>query len=519
MIERHVEISQSGKVWLVLAAMAVLLYVLWQLSGSIANGDTKGALMLGAGFVAFFVAGRITGNWQTGVYFFFIWLVFEDLIRKYMGNSMYVYFAKDILVGVTYLSFLASNPEKEMHSFRPPFRFALGVFVLFGLVQVFNPLSPSIFYGLLGLKLYFYYVPLMYIGYAMLRHEADLRKFLLVTMSVAGVVAVVGILQTIIGLDFLNPHGGADIDELGHTTRYTSTGIAVARPPSVFVSDGRFAQFLVVAFAIGMGSAGYVLLRQGRGRKIVFPAVALVALASTLSGGRGAFVFTVVSGLVISVGMLWGAPAQLAAAYRLVKALRRSFITIAMAGFIALTFFPSTIGAPLAFYRETIMPDSEYSESGARAWDYPVSELKIAMADPYWALGHGIGTGSLGVQYVSRILEAPPTNVGVEGGCGALIVEFGIMGPILWVFWAGTLVISSWRVALKLRGTWAFPLAMSIAWYVFLLLFPMTWGTMVDYQNFVVNAYLWILVGVLFRLPELVKQSEEPSAALPATTT
>jgi len=73
---------------------------------------------------------------------------------------MYVYFAKDVLVGVTYLSFLSSTSGKETQGFRPPFRYALGVFVLLGLVQVFNPFSPSIFYGILGLKLYFYYVPL-----------------------------------------------------------------------------------------------------------------------------------------------------------------------------------------------------------------------------------------------------------------------------------------------------------------------------------------------------------------------
>jgi hypothetical protein len=29
------------------------------------------------------------------------------------------------------------------------------------------------------------------------------------------------------------------------------------------------------------------------------------------------------------------------------------------------------------------------------------------------------------------------------------------------------------------------------------------------YQNFVVNAYFWLLVGVLFRLPDLVKQDTE----------
>lgn len=515
MIDRRIDISQTGKVWIVLAALAVLLYVLWQLSGSIANGDTKSALMLGGGFVAFFVAGKITGDWHSGVYFFLVWLVFEDMFRKFMGNSMYVYFAKDLLAGITYLSFLTSSTGKETDSFRPPFRNALGMFFLLGLVQVFNAQSPSIFYGLLGLKLYFYYVPLMYIGYAMLRKENDLRRLVTVSMTVAAIVAVVGILQTIIGLDFLNPRGGAEIDELGHLTRYTATGIAVARPPSVFVSDGRFAQYLVIVFVLGLGGSGYMLLRGGRGRRLVFACLALVALAVIMSGVRGAFVNVVASGLVIIVSMLWGAPPHLSGTLRLVKAIRRSFVAIALAVFIAVTFFPSTIGAPLAFYQETILPGGEHSESENRAWGYPVQELQKALADRYWASGHGIGTGSLGVQYVSGILGVPRPDVVVEGGCGALIVEFGILGPMIWVLWAGMLVFAASRVALKLKGTWAFPLAIAIVWYAFLLLFPMTWESMVSYQNFVTNAYFWLLVGILFRLPELVAhETTDPQVTL-----
>jgi hypothetical protein len=31
----------------------------------------------------------------------------------------------------------------------------------------------------------------------------------------------------------------------------------------------------------------------------------------------------------------------------------------------------------------------------------------------------------------------------------------------------------------------------------------MTYGSLVAYQNYVSNAYLWLLVGILFRLPEI----------------
>ena len=511
MIDRRVDISQSGKVWIVLAGLAVLLYVLWQLSHSIVAGSLRSAILLGAVFVAFFVAARIAGDWSSGVYLFFVWLLFEDLVRKYMGNNMYIYFAKDALVAVTYASFLVARryEERRTKPFHPAFRFALGAFVIFGFVQVFNPLSPSIFYGLLGLKLYFYYIPLMFVGYAMVRKEDDLRRFLVVTMGLAGVISLLGIIQAVAGLNFLNPRSGADIDELGHLTRVTHSGLAVARPPSVFVSAGRFTDYLSLAFIVGFGAAAYLLLRPGRGRKLVFPALGLVALATTLAAGRGAFMQMLGISLVLCACMLWGAPPDVGSAYRLFKAFRRSFVLVAVLVSLSVFFFPDVIGARLTFYRETAVPGGQYSEVGERMWDYPVAQLKAALSDPDRLIGHGIGTASLGAQYVTRLTGAPPSNLGVESGFGNLILELGLLGPILWIVWASSLLFAGFTTTLRLKGTWAFPVAISIFMFAFSLLFITMWGTNVEFEDFISNAYLWFLVGVMFRLPDLVKQAAE----------
>jgi hypothetical protein len=238
----------------ILAALCAV-GILWGAGTSIAGGDYKQMIMAAIAFVVICVAGLIISDWRSGVYLFLVWLLFEDLVRKYMGNNMYVYFAKDALVAITYLVFVKSGRIRV--NFLPPaLRFTLGLFVLFEIVQIFNPNSPSLVYGALGLKLYLYYVPLMFVGYALLRNELDLRRLLFVSMGAAGSIALVGIAQSVIGLDFLNPKGGADIDELGHLTRFTPSGVAVPRPPSVFVSDGRFAEYILLAFVLGLGTVG-----------------------------------------------------------------------------------------------------------------------------------------------------------------------------------------------------------------------------------------------------------------------
>lgn len=508
MFERRFDVSQSGKIWILLVGFGVIVYALWRLSHSIAGGSTSMAVLLAGSIVAFLVAGRIANDWRRGIPLFFVWLIFEDLARKYTGNAMYVYFTKDVLLIMTYISLFASGVSRDLKFFRPPFRYALSTFILLGLVQAFNPYSPSFYYSILGIKLHFFYIPLMFVGYSMLRGIEDLRRFLVLSAVVGAVVSLVGIIQTVVGLDFLNPRTGGDLDELGHLVRYTPSGLAVIRPPSIFVSDGRFATFMMLTFILCLGTAGFLLLRSGRGRMLVFPSLGVIGLAAALTGSRAAFLYCLASALVLPLGMIWGAPKQFGQGYRLVKAIRRSFIFVGVAMALAVMMFPEVFASHMAFYHETLTPGSGGFEAGRRTWDYPVEQLLSTLADPHWVTGRGIGTASLGMQYVSRIMGVPYPGMGVENGYGVLIQEFGILGPIFFLIWTISLFASACRVMFRLRGTWAFPVGFSIVWFTFILLFAETWTGLDHYQNFITNAYFWLLTGFLFRLPSLVAEEQ-----------
>src|SRR5260370_36551534 len=94
----------------------------------------------------------------------------------------------------------------------------------------------------------------------------------------------------------------------------------------------------------------------------------------------------------------------------------------------------------------------------------------------------------------------------------------GIGGLILWFVMSFAILLSAWRVVKKLRGSPWFPLAFVIFWYAGLLLIPMTFSGMQAYEDFVLNAYLWLLLGILFRLPTLALSAQyAPAAQLPQT--
>ena len=83
--------------------------------------------------------------------------------------------------------------------FRPPFLVPLLIFIWFGVIQIFNPASTHIMYGLMGIKIYFYYVPLMIVGYALLNSERELRRFFTINLVLILLIVSLGIAQSIIG--------------------------------------------------------------------------------------------------------------------------------------------------------------------------------------------------------------------------------------------------------------------------------------------------------------------------------
>src|SRR5712692_5465796 len=154
----------------------------YQAAEYVIRDDFTGITYAGMALVGGAIVIGILNNWRNGVYFFLTWLLFEDFARKFLGNNMAIYFAKDFLVLVVYLSFFAAYRRKQVTSFRPPFLVPVLLFVWFGFMQIFNPASTHIVYGFLGFKLFFYYIPLLFIGYALLKSEADLRRFFFVNL-------------------------------------------------------------------------------------------------------------------------------------------------------------------------------------------------------------------------------------------------------------------------------------------------------------------------------------------------
>lgn len=504
---------RPGSVFVLLLGTALA----YESSQDLLRGDYTALAYLGIILAGGAIAVAILNNWRHGVYFFLAWLLFEDFARKFLGNNMAIYFAKDILLLAVYLSFFAAyrRKEKDLQAFRPPFLLVLVVFAWFGLMQVFNPASTSFFYGLLGMKLYFYYMPLLAVGYAMINSEAELRRFFHVNLGLMLIIAALGIVQSVAGPTFLSPAViPEDIRLLSETYRVAPiSGVAVYRPTSVFVSAGRFADMLIVTWMFALGFSGYLLLRHRRGRLFAFLALAVAAAGCVMCASRGLFMWSLGSAVVSIIAFIWGAPWRQGEALRAIRIAQRMALGVAFAMVLLVLVYPEPLVNRLAVYSETLDPRSPVNELVYRTRDYPLANFVSAFGYERWPYGYGIGTVSLGGQYVSRIFHVRPPIIGVESGFGSLILEFGIVGLILWLVMGKAVLLSAWKVVRQLKGSPWFPLGFMVFWYAFLLLLPLTYEGIQAYEDFVLNAYLWLSLGLLFRLPTLAFSAQFAAAS------
>jgi len=495
----------------------VMLFAAYEAAAIVLSGEIVGLATIALLFAAAALAVAILNDWRRGVFAFVGWLCFEDFARKYLGNNMVIYFGKDFLVLLLYLSFFRARRLQKLERFRIPFRAPLLILVWFGVLQMFNPGSPSIFYGLLGMKVYFLYVPLIFIGYALVETEQDLHRYFSFWCVLVLIVSGLGIAQSILGPSFLNPaHLQDDIRELATTYRIAPSGVMAYRPTSVFVSGGRFQDFLVVSWIIALGYGGFLLLRQKQGRALAFTTIGVIASASVMSASRGVFMWNLGVGACWAAGFLWGAPWKQREVRRVLRAFVRALIAV-IVGIVALVaLFPKDVGSRFTIYYETLLPNSPTSELVNRTHTYPITQFINAFNYPQWPYGYGIGTYTLGTQYVVRLLHAPPMKVGVESGYGSLILELGIVGLLLWIILGIAISRSAWKVVTHLRGAPWFPLAFTSFLFASILYFPMTYTSFTASQDFVVSANLWLILGILFRIDKFGQPASAGGPSIPA---
>lgn len=471
--------------------------------------------------LAFGVGGFCTififRDWRLGVAMFFVWAVFEDLLRKFLGNNMMVYATKDLIILATYASFLLAVAQKREKVLKNPLGLPLLLFVIWVFIETLNPYLENYIVPFLGLRMSLFYIPMLYLGYSFAKREEQLRHFWFLMLAVAALTSGLGIIQSIVGLEFLNPESAPNLRLF--LTRYVpGSGAAVPRPTSTFVDAGRFAQYMMVMAYVGLGIVAYFYNTTAAARRsnrlLAWGAWVIIMIGLFLSGQRAAILWMVLS--LAGMTLIWLTVKQ---RFRSQSGrpfpLGRVLLAGAAVLVVSMAVAPQRFESALRFYTETIDPSSPYTEFSSRPQTY-ARLVTIAWEESAW-LGHGTGSASLGLQYVMPLLpeqEAYKYRPQVEGGYAAVLWEWGIVGLVLWLWWSLLLLKVMAQAVWKLRGTRFFWLSLTLAVCIFVVLFPSFFLGMQIYQNYLTQAFLWFLIGMLFQLRGM--PAAEPAPAVRA---
>src|SRR5260370_2251444 len=88
---------------LTLVAFIAVLCLAYEVAQLILEGELSTLVMSGLVFVGLAIVVAILNDWRRGVYLLLGWILFADLVRKYLGNNMAVFFSQGLLTFVLFI--------------------------------------------------------------------------------------------------------------------------------------------------------------------------------------------------------------------------------------------------------------------------------------------------------------------------------------------------------------------------------------------------------------------------------
>lgn len=421
-------------------------------------------------------------NWRRSVYTVFVLVVLEGALRKWAlpQASQFLYFLKDFVLIGAYLSYFGSNSKPQILTRNRTILALIGLVFAWGIFQVFNPSLGSPIIGLLGLKNYFLYIPLMWLLPSLFRSQEEFYRFLRTYLLLLIPVGLLAIAQF-----YSPPSSPLNVYAWGEDG------------PGVVLNGDRNSVRVTGTFSYIAGYSVYLLtcltlllpmlsLKQPQlWRWLTIVEILLVAVTAFMTGAR-----SLILGSALLVVGYFGIQAltNFSGFYRSF----RSFLLPSLIAFAVVTLgFRSAVNA--LWLRVTKNQDLSGRITG--------SFLDVFRNLQYKHLdGYGLGATFQGNGILRRLLDLPPGEtiaVYYEGEMGRIVLELGPFGFVLWYGLKLLLLLALGRAYWQLKNPFLRQLALSA-----FLLQAITFNGQLVY-NHTAGFYHWFFNGFILLLPQL----------------
>ncbi len=442
-------------------------------------------------------------EWRRAVYGLLAYLPFSGvpILASYPRTTIAVLLKDFLFVLPAYLGFAVwAVANRQRILFNRALAVLLGLLSALVLAQALNPSLPSRLVGLVGAKVWLFYLPLWVLGYHLVRKRRDLDR-LLAVMSIAAVVPVLlGLTEAVLiysghPAQVYRWYGVAasaatqDFAELAF-----EGGGALRRVPSTFSFVSQYYAFVMAMLAVTYAWWKGVL--AGTRWSVAGAGLwALVLLAGLASGARGALLSIPLVVVLLLVLERRGGRLPFGRLATLVLVL---VTTIALVGLDPRRLSTGLARLGLGNFHDVFL------KGFREALRLTVGGLGTGIdtnAGRYVAAGSGRLNAVQGVWYESWFVKA--------------VLELGVAGLLLVTLIVGTLALGTLRERRlvtdhRLRAIWA-SLAVVLLWNIVYSLK----GQYIDMDP--TNVYFWLFAGVLARVPALARQApverEEASGA------
>jgi len=390
-------------------------------------------LVLGAGVGAIIVAWGYY-HWRGAVKTALVVALFEGALRKWGLPQLQelVYFLKDVFLFGAYLKFfLAPDLDVRAYRLRIP-GFAIGMLCLIVALTALNPNIHSVILSLFGLKVYFYYLPLLFMMPFVFRTESEMISQMTWYAFLALPICLLGLAQWGAGGDsILNvyaQHGSSEGGiagfgfDMGNKARITGTF-------SYLTGHTTFVIFFITLCLI------LLTVKETRSKWIIGGVILPLLAVNGMMGGSRASIYT---GAFVLIGMALPAFAGKIGAG---TAFKKILLASLLAGFVLITYF----FYEAFFYmsvRTRVAEDTIYE----RTLGHIVTAISVAIEKGGF-FGFGLGLCHPATSSLMSFLGVSPKvkPFGVEAEAGNVWMEAGLMGFVAWYVLRFLLIWLCWR--------------------------------------------------------------------------
>ena len=435
-------------------------------------------------WAVFFLAiwGTIFHRWQRGVYLLLIYLPFAGAVTLALFPSSLPKLYKDLFFVIPtyiagYMAYMVHKKTKYAHmpGLVVVFMISLAVIVC---AQMFNPFVANWMVAAIGAKVWLFYLPLFFVGFAMIRDYDDLVKILRVMVTIAWIPCAIGITQWLGSMTFGYRetmqafYGPAAAGATQNFTRFY-VGASFFRIPSTFSFVAQY-----FGYTLAMIVPVYALMRMDplpKWRRFSRITLSFVILASFLSGARTAYVFIPI--LLLLIYLIDKGPVGVMKAAVIISLL--VLATLQIAGI-----------DPVALFQMMFRLTLHYSDVIA------YRGLVDAIANAPLGLGTGMNTGPARFAFYD-----PRSFIAFENYYAKAVYELGIPGLLIVIGLFLTLIVLGYKAHRNLQDPGLRSCSAAILAFVITMALNSFKGWQIDLDP--INVYFWVFTGILFKLEYL----------------